>query len=297
MTKANTLPAAPRPDKVPAVLTRREGPVLAVASGKGGVGKTWMSITLTHALARKGQRALLFDGDIGLANVDIQLGLIPKRDLSAVFEGVITLQGAAQRYETGGFDIIAGRSGSGGLGTLSPQRLAELHGDLRKLARSYDRVVLDLGAGIDRIVRQLASQAGTILVVTTEDPTALTDAYAFIKIMSGVKPDADLQVVVNMARTLRDGEKTYNTLLKACETFLKRTPRLAGVVRQDPKVREAIRAQMPILTRSPNTEAARDVEAIAVRLLAGPASPLGAPSSPGAPGASGSPGASGAPGP
>jgi flagellar biosynthesis protein FlhG len=243
--------------------------VIAVASGKGGVGKTWFSITLVHALARASQRSLLFDGDLGLANVDIQLGLMPKHDLGSVVAGRITLNQATVNYADGGFDIIAGRSGSGTLANIPLSRLQLLGDDLNLLACSYDRVVIDLGAGLEKTVRALAINAGTILVVTTDEPTSLTDAYAFIKVTHMERPGTDMRIVVNMANSSREGERIYNTLLKACEGFLKMSPPLAGVVRRDLKVREAIRNQTPLLTRSPNSEAAADVEAIAERLLAG----------------------------
>ena len=217
-------------------------------------------------MALRGKRVLLFDGDLGLANVDIQLGLMPKRDLAAVLEGVISLKAATQRYEPGGFDIIAGRSGSTGLSSLSPLRLAELQEQLADVAAGYDCVIVDLGAGINGIVRQIAGQAGKIVVVTTEEPTAVTDAYAFIKVMHNQKA-ADIRVIVNMAPTSRDGECTYATLLKASQTFLKRTPPLAGIVRLDRRVRDAIRAQIPLLTRAPKSEAGQDVEAIARQLV------------------------------
>ena len=240
--------------------------IFAVASGKGGVGKTWFSITLAQALAKLGRRALLFDADLGLANVDIQLGLMPKRDLVAVLEGGVSLGGAASHFDDGGFDIIAGRSGSGSLASLPPRQLMEITSEMATLAGRYDRVIFDLSAGIDRNVRQLAVQATTVLVITTDEPTALTDAYAFIKVVNALKPDADMRVVVNMAATALEGERTYGTLLKACQSFLKRSPPLAGVVRRDRLVRDAIRAQVPLLTRSPNAEAAEDVLAIAERL-------------------------------
>ena len=239
---------------------------LAVASGKGGVGKTWFSITLAQALAKLGRRALLFDADLGLANVDIQLGLMPKRDLVEVLEGGVSLGGAALQFDEGGFDIIAGRSGSGSLASLPPRQLMEITAEMATLAGRYDRVIFDLSAGIDRNVRQLAVQAATVLVITTDEPTALTDAYAFIKVVTALKADADMRVVVNMAATALEGERTYGTLLKACQSFLKRSPPLAGVVRRDRLVRDAIRAQVPLLTRSPNAEAAVDVLAIAERL-------------------------------
>ncbi|WP_029007117.1 MinD/ParA family protein [Azospirillum halopraeferens] len=241
--------------------------VIAVASGKGGVGKTWFSITLVHTLARMGKNALLFDGDLGLANVDIQLGFAPKHDLGQVIDGSVTLQRAAQRFPDGGFDIIAGRSGSGTLATLPSQRLSSLRNDLLDLARKYDHVVMDMGAGVDRTVRTLAGPAGITLVVTTDEPTSLTDAYAFIKLTHSTNPNADLRVVVNVAQSVKEGERTYNTILKACTNFLKFKPPLAGIVRRDLKVRDAIRNQVPLLTRSPSSDAASDVQAIAQRLL------------------------------
>jgi len=261
-TSAPTL--APRPAQ------RAKGRnVVAVASGKGGVGKTWFSITLSHALARAGQRCLLFDGDLGLANVDIQLGLMPKQDLVSVVAGRLTLNQATVQYPEGGFDVIAGRSGSGSLANIPLSRLQVLGDDLNLLACAYDRVVLDLGAGVERTVRALANNAGTILVVTTDEPTSLTDAYAFIKVTHMERPGTDMRIVVNMANSTREGERIYNTLLKACEGFLKMSPPLAGVIRRDIKVRESIRNQTPLLTRSPNSEAATDVEAIAEKLLRG----------------------------
>ncbi|MBI5165095.1 MAG: MinD/ParA family protein [Magnetospirillum sp.] len=241
--------------------------VIAVASGKGGVGKTWFAITLTHALAKSGKHVLLFDGDLGLANVDIQLGLMPKADLGSVVAGRLTLNQAMVTFPAGGFDIIAGRSGSGTLANIPLSRLQILGDDLLLLAASYDRVIVDLGAGVEKTVRQVAQNAGIVMVVTTDEPTSLTDAYAFIKVTHMERPGTDMRVVVNMANSTREGERIYGTLLKACEGFLKISPPLAGVIRRDLKVREAIRNQTPVLTRSPNSEAAADVEAIVERLL------------------------------
>jgi len=243
--------------------------MLAVASGKGGVGKTWLSVTLAQALARDGKRVLLFDGDLGLANVDIQLGLQPRNDLAGVLEGSYGLKEATTTHPGGGFDVIAGRSGTGSLANIPVGRLQALMQEIVELAPSYDRVILDLGAGLDRTVRQLAAMARTSLVVATDEPTSLTDAYAFIKLAHMQTPDADLRVVVNMASSPAEGERTYATLLKACESFLKISPKLAGVIRRDGKVKDAIRHQVPILTRHPNSPAAEDVEALARRLGSG----------------------------
>lgn len=256
------------PDKLAAPVARkRNRNMIAVASGKGGVGKTWFSITLAHSLAKSGQRVLLFDGDLGLANLDIQLGLMPKHDLSSVVGGRLTLNQAIIDYPEGGFDIIAGRSGSGGLANVASSRLQMVGDDLALLAANYDTVLLDLGAGIERTVRQLAHNAKSCIVLLTDEPTSLTDAYAFIKIMHADRPDIDIKVVTNIVNSTREGERTYNTLLKACQGFLKISPQLLGVIRRDTRVREAIRAQPPLLTRFPNCEAAQDVERIAENLF------------------------------
>ena len=243
--------------------------VITVASGKGGVGKTWVAVTLIHALARRGKRGLLFDGDLGLANVDIQLGLLPRHDLGSVLAGTVAMSDAVARYTDGGFDILAGESGSGALALLTGERLNAVRDGLVSLARRYDRVVVDLGAGIENHVRVLAATAGTVLVVATDEPTSLTDAYAFIKVTSMQYPGTDVRIVVNQADSAREGRRAYETLRKACEQFLSISPPLAGVIRTDSKVRDAIRAQVPILIRYPTCNAAADVEAIASTLLAG----------------------------
>ena len=241
--------------------------ILAIASGKGGVGKTWFSITLAHALANRGYQTLLFDGDLGLANLDIQLGLMPQQDLSSVITGRLTLNQVVIKYADGGFDVIAGRSGSGSLANVTASRIQRISDDLALLARRYDNVLIDLGAGVERTVRQLVHNASTCIVVLTDEPTSLTDAYAFIKVIHTERPEIDVQVVTNIVNSTREGERTYNTLLKACQGFLKISPQLLGIIRRDSKVPEAIRSQVPLLTRFPNTEAAADAEKIAQILL------------------------------
>ena len=156
--------------------------MIAVASGKGGVGKTWFSISLAHALAKRGEKVLLFDGDLGLANVDIQLGLVAQYDLGSVITGKVPMTQAISKSELG-FDVIAGRSGSGSLSNIPLSRLQLIFDDLQLLASQYDHVIIDLGAGVEKAVRLFAQKSGTLMVVCTDEPTSLTDAYAFIKII------------------------------------------------------------------------------------------------------------------
>lgn len=243
---------------------------IAVASGKGGVGKTWLSVTLAQALAGQDRHVLLFDGDLGLANVDIQLGLTPAIDLGLALEKDLPLERAVISFPQGGFDVIAGRSGSGSLATIPGPRLQRLSDGLFHLAPRYDRVILDLGAGVERNVRHLAAQCGTCLVVTTDEPTALTDAYAFIKLANAQPHRSELRIVVNMAGSPVEGERIYATLLKACQSFLNLSPPLAGIIRRDAYVKDSIRAQTPLMIRHPSAKAVEDVVALARRLVADP---------------------------
>lgn len=241
--------------------------MMAVASGKGGVGKTWFSITLAQALSGFKQRTLLFDGDLGLANVDIQLGLMINSDLGDVITGAKTINQVVTHSDKGHFDVIAGRSGSAGLASMPIGRLQILGEDLSLLASNYDKIILDMGAGVEKPVRILSGMAEQIIVLCTDEPTSLTDAYAFIKIMTLQYPDSKISVVVNQANSLREGQRTYDTLFKACQNFLKITPPLLGIVRRDTRVRDSIRNQAPLISRYPTSEAAADVIAIARKLL------------------------------
>lgn len=250
----------------PEALPRAQN-IVAIASGKGGVGKTWLAITLAHHVARSGRSVLLFDGDIGLANVNVQLGLMPDKDLASVFAGKAKLADVVIPFEEEGFDIIAGRSGSSSFGTLPVSRLESVKEELLELAKHYDLVILDLGAGIEQHVRSLTSIAGKCLVVVTDEPTSLTDAYAFIKLTSGRKPAPEIQVVVNQATTQKEGERTYAAISKACVSFLKFTPVCAGIIRRDPKVKDAIRSQRPLIIKAPGSTAAMDTAALSVKLL------------------------------
>jgi flagellar biosynthesis protein FlhG len=214
-------------------------------------------------LARAGRHVLLFDADLGLANVDIQLGLTPTRDLGAVIAGRATLREVVLRHADAGFDILPGRSGSGALSGLDAAALERVLLALRDAAASYDVVLLDLGAGLDHTVRHLAAFADTLLVLVTDEPTSLTDAYAVLKLHGIDRPGGDAGVVVNQAASHAAGERTYATLARACTTFLGHAPALLGVVRRDERVRDAIRRQTPLLARHPTCAAAADVEAIA----------------------------------
>jgi flagellar biosynthesis protein FlhG len=233
------------------------------------VGKTWLTITLSHALARAGLKVLILDADLGLANVDVQLGLTPANDLGSVLSGRTDIAGAVTRHALTGLDVLAGRSGSGALSGLSTDGLELLLSQLEAATSIYDAVLLDLSAGIDPVVRRFAAWSDLLLVVATGEPTSLTDAYAVLKLQSFDRPGGNVSLVVNQAQSPAEGRQTYATLRRACAAFLHWEPPLAGVIRQDPKVRDAIRRQVPLLIRHPNCGAALDVEELARTCLKG----------------------------
>lgn len=243
--------------------------LITIASGKGGVGKTWVSVSLAHALARSGKKILLFDGDLGLANVDIQLGIMPEKDLGMRITGQCSMSDIVTPYveKSGSFDIVPGKSGSGALGSLSQDVLNNLKADLIQMTAHYDYVLLDLAAGVDASVATLSRHKGRVLVVMTGDPTSLTDAYAFIKLTHMSNPAAHIEIVVNNVPSRRDGERAYEALKRACEGFLKISPPLAAIIRQDSRVAESIRAQTPLLARHPQAEAAKDLEILSSHLI------------------------------
>jgi flagellar biosynthesis protein FlhG len=234
--------------------------VIALASGKGGVGKTWLSVTLATAFARRGDRVLLVDCDFGLANVDVQLGLRPQSDLAAFLRGWIGIEGAITPVlggpsRQGGFDLLPGHSGSGALSGLKAEDLNRIAGGVSSLAPHYDRILMDCGSGLDQSVLRFACAAHQLVVVTTEDPTALTDACALVKTVRARKPDCTPLMVVNMAETRATGRRVFEQFAKACETFLKFRPSLAGLICRDPRVNDAIRAQTILPVRHPQSAA------------------------------------------
>lgn len=253
----------------------RPAPIFAIASGKGGVGKTWLSCTLACVYGRLGKRTLLVDGDIGLANVDVQLGVRAQSDLAAVTRGWIELDDAVTPVlggagKTGGFDLLPGHSGSGALAAMPLEDVSKIASGVSALALHYERLIFDLAAGVDPCVMRLARQADRIVIVTTEEPPALTDAYAFLKVSRLQNPEAPPPfIVVNMADKRTTGRRVYEQLAKAAETYLGFRPPLAGVICRDPRVPDSIRAQTPLPQRHPTSQALDDVMRVAETLISG----------------------------
>lgn len=253
---------------------RRAGPVIAIASGKGGVGKTALALALARAFSLRQARTLVVDADLGMANIDVQLGLNPPGDLGAVVAGRLTLAEAVApacggSHKAGGFDVIAGPSGSASLAGLDIGAVGRLAASLSAASMGYDRTLIDLAAGAERANIRLAAAADDVLVVINDEPTSLTDAYAFVKTLRMRDEGASPFVVVNNAPDKAAAMGAYASFARTCESFLGFRPLLAGIIRRDPHVPSAIRAQTALDQRFPGTDAARDAAALAQALERG----------------------------
>lgn len=253
---------------------RRAGPLLAIASGKGGVGKTVIAGALAHAFAARGERTLLVDGDLGMANIDVQLGLSPRGDIAAVMAGQIGLAEAVSCVSggadmAGGFDVIAGRSGSASLAGLDSAGASRLAAGIAAASMTYDRTLLDLAAGADRATIRLAAAADDVLLVISDEPTSLTDAYAFVKLLRLRDEGAAPFIIVNNAPDEAAAKMAYTSFSRTCESFLGFIPPLAGIVRRDPAVGKAIRQQTPLNASAPGSTALADIKAAAGFLAVG----------------------------
>jgi flagellar biosynthesis protein FlhG len=246
--------------------------IIAVVSGKGGVGKTFIACNLSIALAARGHRVVLFDLDMGLANADIVLGTEPGWTWADVIRGRRTLEQVVTQAP-GGIGFVPGGSGLAELANLSEFERHQLTRAIQGIEDSYDVVVLDCGAGISRNVVSLAAAADTIMVVATPEPTSMTDAYATIKTLvrqrdaenaSSVEHGAG--VVVNTAATRREARQTYERLADVAARFLHIVLDDHGYILTDEHVPIAIRYRSPVLVSYPRCAASCCFMAMAGRL-------------------------------
>lgn len=233
------------------------GPRLtAIGSGKGGTGKTFISLALAQAFADLGERVLVCDADLGLSNTSVQLGLAQAGDLPGLMAGRVPLTGAVAHVETpdhAPFDLLAAPAGSGTLADANAEAAGRLAAILRRAL--YDRVLIDLGAGVGETVMTLAAEADDAVVVVTPDPASLTDAYAFIKLALRRTGGRAPALVVNMASGEAEARRTAEALMKSSRTFLKTAPAMLGFVPNDMRVVECLRRQVSLWTIHPRSPA------------------------------------------
>ncbi len=240
--------------------------VVAVASGKGGVGKTNLVANLGVALVEAGERVLAIDGDLGLANLDLTLGVTAEHSLLDLLDGRVELDGVLARG-CGGVVLLPACSGRYDLANLAPGDRGRLFSAIDGLAGRFDAVLIDTAAGIGANAVAFAAAAHQVLVVTTPEPTALADAYAFIKVLSGRTRVGRVSVVANLVSGPSEGEEVFRRLCQLAERFLAVNLDYLGAVTRDAALVRSVRARTPILVAEPRAPASQAIRCIAHKLL------------------------------
>ncbi len=230
--------------------------VVAVTGGKGGIGKTNVSVNLGVALARKGRRVTLLDADFGLANVDVLLGLKPARTLKEVIDGACGLDDV-QLDGPEGLKIVPAASGLQEMASLNAQQQAAVIRAFSDIAHGMDVLLIDTAAGISSDVVRFLCAAQEVLVVTCDEPTAITDAYALIKVLNQNHGMSRVRLLANMVRGEAEGLRLYDKLQTVCERFLDIALLYAGCVPQDDAVRRSVQKQQPVVELYPASPAAK----------------------------------------
>lgn len=242
--------------------------IIAVTSGKGGVGKTFVSANLAAALTRRGQRVLVLDADLGLANLDVVLNLYPKITLHDVFTGKAKLEDAVITAP-GGFSVLLAGSGMVEYSRLTPEVRNQFLSVIQTLAPRYDVILLDTGAGISDVVLFSVSLASEVLIVATPEPTSLTDAYAAIKVLALQQKRQHVRFIVNQTARPGDGRAIAGQLQQVLDRFVTtesgRPVRLMhlGDIPADPTVRDAVMRRQLLLLHTPGCPAALAVSQLA----------------------------------
>ncbi|MGA1057828.1 MAG: MinD/ParA family protein [Phycisphaerales bacterium] len=251
--------AAPEPPP------RRLARAIAVTSGKGGVGKSNLSVGLAIGFARRGLKTCLLDADLGMANADVLCGLSPEHTLESVVRGARRLSEVVMPAP-GGFFLIPGASGVGRIANLQVAEQRRLVEQLRLLERTVDMVVIDTGAGVGSGVMTFAAAAGITLVAVTPEPTSMTDAYGAIKVLASEVPDTRIRLVVNMATSPAEAREVHDRIDRVSRRFLGKGVEFAGAIPLDPNLPQAVRKQQPLAVLNPQSPAAAAVDGIAAKL-------------------------------
>lgn len=244
--------------------------VIAVSSGKGGVGKTSIVSNLAISFARQGARVLAMDGDLGLANLDIALGLKPDLNLLDLFDETATIDEILTDGPEG-ITLLPGCSGRYDLANLDERDRYKLFQAVDTLEDRFDLLLIDTGAGINSNAVGFAAAAQTIVMVADPDPTSLADAYAFIKVMAMECGTKKVQLIANRVAGAREGEEVYERLSTLSNRFLGVGVEYLGYVNNDAAIARATRERVPVVVGYPSSLASQRLQSIASKILALPA--------------------------
>ena len=249
--------------------TKQPVRVIAVTGGKGGIGKTNVSVNMSLALAKLGKRVVLMDADLGLANVDVQLGLEPSRNLSDVLNGECSLQEVMIDGPLG-LKVVPAASGVKDMVSLGPQQHAALIQIFSEIDDQVDVLVVDTAAGISSDVTSFVHAAQEVLVVVCNEPASITDAYALIKVLNRDHGLFKFNVLVNMVDSAKTAHAVFNKLNGVADKFLDVALSYAGFVPQDEMLKKAVRKREPVFTAYPRSESAKSFKDLATKVDAWP---------------------------
>ncbi|MBD3345481.1 MAG: AAA family ATPase [Chitinivibrionales bacterium] len=241
---------------------------IAVTSGKGGVGKTNIALMLSMALSSLNKKVLLFDADLGLANVHILLGLSPRFNLSHVANEACSARDTICKGPLG-IDIVPGSSGIRQMANMDSMALGILHRKLNELEQEYDFIVIDTGAGIGASTTEFIHFSDAVMLVMTPEPASLADAYAMIKVLYEQR-SSDIKVIVNMSNSDREGEEAFLKLGSIAKKFLNRSVVLSGILPYDKAVPQLIRKQQILFLKKPKQLMSCRIKSIARSLCSVP---------------------------
>ena len=240
--------------------------VLCVTSGKGGVGKTSISVNLGISLAKKGLRVLLVDADFGLSNIDVMLGISPPYDLSHVLRGQKRIR-EVMAEGPAGIMFVSGGSGMNELLNMSEMQLEAIIENLLQLEDFSDIIIFDTGAGVSPLILRMIRSSAETIIVTTPEPTAIMDAYALVKSITKYSSECELRLVINRAESVTEAEMTLQKFISVARLYQKTEIDPLGYVLNDPAVSRGVRVQQPFVLSYPRSAATRNIEAIAWNLL------------------------------
>lgn len=250
--------------------------VITITSGKGGVGKTNFTVNLAVALARMGQKILVIDADLGAANVDVVLGCTSSYSLINILDDNLPIADVIADGPEG-IRYLSGGSGIQRLANLDEMQLAKIIDKIALFDNWADIILIDTGAGVSRNVINFVLAADEVILITTPEPTAMTDAYAMLKTYGSHQGNALLKLVVNRVTEIDEGEMVKARLIHAADRFLRLSVAPLGVIYEDGNLVKAVKKQQPVLLAYPGTSSSRCIQHIAGQLIhhQAPASPQG----------------------
>jgi len=243
--------------------------VIAVSGGKGGVGKTNVSLNTSIALAQSGKKVLVLDADLGLANVDVMLGLRVQRNLSHVLSGECELDDIIIKGPAG-INIIPATSGTQSMVDLTPNEHAGLIRAFSDMQTEFDILIVDTAAGISDMVLSFCRASQDVMLVVCDEPTSITDCYALMKLLSRDHDIFKFKVVANMVRSAKEGQQLFEKLSKVSERFLDVSLELIGVVPFDENIRKSVRKQKAIVEAFPDSPASLGFKSLANKIAKWP---------------------------